>query len=110
MPKILGWFDDTESLLSLVNALKSTEADVSVLAPTTNPAEFVVKGSLSRDLNCYPFLDLPRHMQRLGMDSTTAERYAQALEHGASIVCIQGGPSLDTFDQQYHAHDASLIP
>lgn len=107
MAKIWGWFPDAEALAGCVQSL-SREAKISVAfrRPDSRPDEVLVVGPLTRDLDCYPFLDLLHHIRRFGVTRQIAERYAEALEAGGFLVCVESAyPYVMQVLHRYRARD-----
>ena len=92
MPPLWGMFRDQNALLSCVREC-AQEARVSVFVPKNEPPNVdwvILLGPLVRLVSPYPFLDIPRHLRRLGVDSITAARYAEGLSRGWCLICIDG--------------------
>ena len=93
MPQVWGMFRDKNALLSCVREC-APNSQVSVFLPNAPPAadRVLLLGPLVRLVSPYPFLDMPRHLRRLGVDSGTASRYTEGLARGWCLVCIDGLP------------------
>ncbi len=92
MPQVWGMFRDQNALLACVREC-AQEARVSVFVPKNEPPDIervVLLGPLVRLVSPYPFLDIPRHLRRLGMDAAMASRYADGLARGWCLICIDG--------------------
>lgn len=111
MPQIWGMFRDQSALMSCVREC-AAHARVSVLLPKNAPPgidRVVVLGPLTRLVSPYPFLDIPHHLRRLGIDRDTASRYTDGLSRGWCIVCIEGLPHNRQWTQ-YPLKNAAVVP
>lgn len=103
MPRMWAWFDQPSRVLSVLDQLGGT---VSVLVRDPKVQEdVVVMGPITRDMACYPFLDVPHQIRRFGVRRQEAEHYVQALLRGGAVVCVDSGDAntkqvLDQFDAQ----------
>ena len=111
MSQVWGMFRDTNALLSCVREC-AHEARVSVFVPEDDPPDVdrvVLFGPLVRTLSPYPFLDLPHHLRRLGIDSPTASRYTEGLSRGWCLVCIDGLPN-ERHWNHYPIESTAVLP
>jgi hypothetical protein len=109
--QIWGMFRDPSALLSCVREC-AKEARVSVFLPNLTPStrdQVLLLGPLTRFLSPYPFLDVTRHLRRLGMDSQTASCYADGLSKGWCVVCIDGLPRRARWNH-YPLSNAAILP
>ncbi|MCL5115682.1 MAG: hypothetical protein M1272_00830 [Firmicutes bacterium] len=88
MPRAWAWFHNPSTVLSLVNQL-GDDTQVSVLMQDPDQQDVVVLGPISRDMACYPFLDVCRQMRRFGVRRTLAEHYARVLRRGGAVICLE---------------------
>lgn len=88
MPRTWAWFHNPQTVLSLVSELGEA-THVSLLVKDPDAQESVmVMGPLSRDMACYPFLDVRHQIRRLGVKRALAEHYTRVLARGGAVVCV----------------------
>lgn len=86
MPRVWAWFSEPSRVLSLIDQLGSA---VSVLLRDPEVQEnVVVLGPITRDMACYPFLDVPHQIRRFGIRRDDAEHYCRVLQRGGAVVCV----------------------
>ena len=111
--RAFGWFRDHNAVFDCVFAAHN-QAKVSVLMPeihSPNEGQLIVLGPLSHDFACYPFLDIWRHIRRLGIEQGLARRYADIFSKGAVIVCVEDCVTNPlTWLRPYPVHDVALVP
>ncbi|OLZ11675.1 hypothetical protein [Sulfobacillus thermosulfidooxidans] len=109
MPRIFGWFNNSQTLLSCIERIRHSGM-VSVLLRQPNE-RVLVMGPLTKDVGPYPFLDVQHHIRRLGLPRPWAEKYTRILEKGGVVVCVDvAEPSFTDILSQYQARDLTLIP
>ncbi len=85
MPRVWVWFKEPSRVLPLIEQLGN---QISVLVRDPTADNLVVMGPITRDMACYPFLDVPRHMRRFGLRREAAEQFCRILSHGGAVVCV----------------------
>lgn len=112
MPRAFGWFKDPHALMRCVTDVKRRAAVSVIIAnPNTRNSEALVYGPLSRDLACYPFLDLLHHIRRLGMERAMARRYTEVVASGGVVICVEAdrvNPA--NWLYPHRARDLALVP
>ncbi|AUW95112.1 hypothetical protein BXT84_15085 [Sulfobacillus thermotolerans] len=109
MPRTFGWFKNPGSLLSCIESVQRSAA-VSVLMRQQD-LEVLVMGPLTRFVAPYPFLDVQHHIYRLGLNRSWAKKYADILEKGGLVVCLESPEHAFTDElSRYHAQDLQLVP
>ncbi len=89
MSRTWAWFHNPRTVLSLVDEL-GEDTRVSLLIKDPDAQESVmVMGPLSRDMACYPFLDVRHQIRRLGVKKPLAEHYTQVIARGGAVVCVE---------------------
>lgn len=109
MPRVWAWFHNPSAVLSLVDEL-GNENQVSVmLRDPKDQQDVVVMGPISRDMACYPFLDVQHQFRRFGVKKAVAEHYARVIGRGGAVVCVEA-PDIGTVRVLNHldAHDVLL--
>ena len=91
MPRIWAWFEKPATVLTLMDKLGGTDRVSILVRDPRAQHDVVVMGPLTRDMACYPFLDVPHHIRRLGLRRPDAEQYAHALRRGGAVVCLDDG-------------------
>lgn len=109
MPRIFGWFKNPQTLLSCIETIQASAA-VSVLLRQPDLAVLVL-GPLTHAVAPYPFLDVQHHIYRLGMNRTWAKKYADILEQGGLVMCVESPEQVfKAVLERYHAQDLQLVP
>lgn len=89
MPRAWAWFHNPRTVLSLVSQL-GDDTRISLIVKDPEAQESVmVMGPISRDMACYPFLDVCRQIRRFGVKRALAEHYARVLRRGGAVVCVE---------------------
>lgn len=89
MPRVWAWFYEPSAVLSLVEEL-GDEHRVSILVRDPKDREdVIVMGPITRDMACYPFLDVRHQIRRLGVKKSLAEHYTRVLQRGGAVVCVE---------------------
>ncbi len=112
MPRAFGWFKDPHALITCVNDVKGrTRVSVIIANPNPRNSEVLVYGPLSRDLACYPFLDLLHHIRRLGMEQRLARRYTEVIASGGVVICVQDDKANPiAWLSPHRPRDLALVP
>lgn len=106
MARIWASFEKPAAVLSLVDELGGTERISVLVRDPRGRQDVVVLGPLIQDMSCYPFLDVPHHIRRLGLRRWDAEQYVQVLRRGGAVVCLDEGiDGAVELLAHYEAHD-----
>jgi hypothetical protein len=89
--RIWASFEQPAAVLSLVDELGGTDRISVLVRDPRARSDVVVLGPLIQDMACYPFLDVPHHIRRLGLGRGDAEQYARVLRRGGAVVCVDEG-------------------
>ncbi len=106
MARAWAWFYKPSAVLSLVQEL-GDENRISVLfRDPEEQKDVIVIGPITREMACYPFLDVRHQIRRFISKKAIAEHYARVLARGGAVVCIDT-PDDGTFRTlgELHAHD-----
>ncbi|MCY0878248.1 MAG: hypothetical protein OWU84_04850 [Firmicutes bacterium] len=88
MPRVWAWFHNPSAVISLVNQMGQDHRVSVILLDPQDPRDVLVLGPLTRDMACYPFLDVLHQLRRFGVKKSMAEVYAEVLRQGGAVVCI----------------------
>ncbi|NMP22559.1 hypothetical protein [Sulfobacillus harzensis] len=93
MPQTWAWFHNPRTVLSLVRKLgEGTRVSLLVRDPEAQESVMVM-GPLSRNMACYPFLDVRYQIRRFGITKSLAEHYTRVIARGGVVVCIESADS-----------------
>lgn len=103
MPQVWAWFNEPSRVLALVEEIGGVSV---LLRDPKMQDDVVVMGPVTRDMACYPFLDVPHQIRRFGMRRSEAEHYVKILRTGGAVVYIDNGdPDTKSVLDQLEARD-----
>lgn len=89
MPRAWAWFHNPTAVLSLVDELGEQNRVSVFLRDPKEQDNVVVLGPITRDMACYPFLDICHQIRRFGVKKAVAEHYSRVLRRGGAVVCVE---------------------
>ncbi|PSR23061.1 MAG: hypothetical protein C7B45_04615 [Sulfobacillus acidophilus] len=93
MARVWAWFRNPSALLSLVERLQVGTGISIIVRDPREPHDVIIVGTIVPDMQCYPFLDMPHQLRRLGMTKPVVEYFMQVLQRHGSLVSVESTTS-----------------